>query len=199
MITRIDIIQVDDNFQIRNKEDIPKNWLVEIKEKKLFVVGLSNANPERERVSEFSLKEGSLFLFNSSRDFYCYFRNKEIQDIFDEFNIIKMTSITDRVYVTLHVENGKVTNPITRINGFNIKERVKSSFKIVDGDKEYFQVLFIFEPSKNVSEIPFILQKGINNDNETLYLLKNKTVKEFYEKVKEVPELYSNNELILEE
>ena len=198
MITRINIVKENSEFKIQNKNEIPKNWILEIKNQKLFAISLSNANLERDRINEFNLEEGSLFLFNSSRDFYCYFRKKEIQDIFDQFNIVKMISISDRLYVTLHIENGKVTNPITHINGFNIIEKNKSNFKITDGDKEYFQVLLILEPTRNISEITYIKKKGINNENQVLYLFKDKNIFDFQEAVKDNPELYNNNQFIFE-
>lgn len=201
MITRINIEKQNGLFMIVNRDQIPKNWIVEIKNRKLVVIGLSNANNDRNRISEYELREGSLFLFNSNKDFYCYFRNKETQKIFDEFNIIKMASINERVFITLHVENGKVVNPITHINGFNVVERTRSNFKIVDAEREYFQVLLVFEPSREVNDVPFILQKGLSNDNKVLYLLKNKTPEEFRDKMiyGNIPELYNNNDFIFTE
>ena len=71
MITRINIVKENSEFKIQNKNEIPKNWILEIKNQKLFAISLSNANLERDRINEFNLEEGSLFLFNSSRDFYC--------------------------------------------------------------------------------------------------------------------------------
>ena len=83
MITRINFVK-DENGEIvfQNKEDIPKNWVVECKENLLVAVGLSKANPKRERITLFPVKEGSLFLHNSSFDYYCYFRDKELQKNF---------------------------------------------------------------------------------------------------------------------
>ena len=94
MITRINLVK-DENGEIvfQNKEDIPKNWVVECKENLLVAVGLSKANPKRERITLFPVKEGSLFLHNSSFDYYCYFRDKELQKILDKYGIQKIVAI----------------------------------------------------------------------------------------------------------
>ena len=42
------------------------------------------------------------------------------------------------------------------------------------------------------------MQKGINNENQVLYLFKDKNIFDFQEAVKDNPELYNNNQFIFE-
>ena len=197
MITRINLVKNEHNeIIIQNKEDIPKNWIVEIKNNQLIVVGLSKANPNRERVNLFELKEGSLFLYNSSFDFYCYFRKIEIQDILYEYGIQKVVAIEHKLNLTLHIINGEVTNPILYLNGFECVNSEKSGFVVKNDNKEYFQVKLDFRRTHQVSEVPFLIQQGKDEYNNILYIGKGKTLEEFNTTIKQEHRLYNNNEFI---
>lgn len=197
MITRINLVKNEHNeIIIQNKEDIPKNWIVEIKNNQLIVVGLSKANPNRERTSFFDLQEGVLSLHNSSFDFYCYFRSKEIQDILDKYYIQKVVSIEHKLIITLHIINGEVTNPVIYKNGFQLVDSEKSGFVITDGKQEYFQVKLDFRRTNKVAEVPFLIQQGKNEFNNTLYIGKGKTLEEFDATIKPEYRVYNNNEFI---
>ena len=167
MITRINLVK-DENGEIvfQNKEDIPKNWVVECKENLLVAVGLSKANPKRERITLFPVKEGSLFLHNSSFDYYCYFRDKELQKILDKYGIQKIVAIEHTLFITLHVVNGKVINPILYMNGFECIDSEKTSFITDSNGQDYFQIKLEFIRQRTISDIHFLIQMGKDEKND---------------------------------
>lgn len=198
MITRINFVKNENNeIVIQKNSTIPKNWLVEIKNNQIITVGLSKANPDREKINSFNLEEGSLFLYNSSFDFYCYFRNKETQDILDKYGIQKVVAIEHQLNLTLHVINGEVTNPILYKNGFELINSEKSGFVVKDDNREYFQVKLDFRRTHQVNEVPFLIQMGKDEFNNILYIGKGKTLTEFDQTIKPEHELYNNYDFIL--
>ena len=197
MITRINLVK-DENGEIvfQNKEDIPKNWVVECKENLLVAVGLSKANPKRDRITLFPVKEGSLFLHNSSFDYYCYFRDKELQKILDKHGIQKIVTIEHTLFITLHVVNGKVINPILYMNGFECIDSEKTSFITDSNGQEYFQIKLEFIRQRTISDIHFLIQMGKDENNNILYLGKGTLVEDFDTRIKEEYRLYNNDEFI---
>ena len=147
-----------------------KNWILEIKKDKLIVVGLSNANKNKDRIISYPLKEGSLFLYNSTYNWYSYFREKEIQNTFDKYKIIKCVHVYKSTFL-LHfiINDGIVNNPITHISGFNPVKIYKSEFESVDENgvkKSYAQILFELKEG----EKGLIVQKGKNSDSNIIYI-----------------------------
>ena len=200
MITRLNIIRNSQNELILENPDlIPKNWILEIKDNKIYTVGLSKANSKRERISMYDLKEGSLFLHNSSFDFYSYFRDKETQSILDKYGIQKMVAIENNLFITLHVVNGKVTNPILYLHGFNLINTEKSNFNITDENNEYFQVKLEFIRDRNVSIIPYLIQMGKDEYNNILYIGKGKTLEELDQYIKPEHKFFNNNDFLFSE
>ena len=75
-----------------------KNWDVFIDENtnNIFIESKSNSCKGKKKTNfNIHLDNGSLFLYNSSTDWYWYFRDKETQDFLDKFNISKLISIPD--------------------------------------------------------------------------------------------------------
>ena len=197
MITRLNLIRNSQNeIVLENPDLIPKNWILEIKDNKIYIVGLSKANSKRERISLFDLKEGSLFLHNSSFDFYAYFRDKDTQSILDKYGIQKMVAIENSLFITLHVVNGKVTNQIIYLNGFNLINTEKSNFNITDENNEYFQVKLEFLRDRNISQISYLIQMGKDEYNNILYIGKGKTLEDLDKYINSEHKLFNNNDFI---
>lgn len=197
MITRLNLIRNSQNeIVLENPDLIPKNWILEIKDNKIYTVGLSKANSKRERISLFDLKEGSLFLHNSCFDFYAYFRDKDTQSILDKYGIQKMVAIENSLFITLHVVNGKVTNPILYLNGFNLINTEKSNFNITDENNEYFQVKLEFLRDRNISQISYLIQMGKDEYNNILYIGKGKTLEDLDKYINSEHKLFNNNDFI---
>lgn len=110
MITRINI----QKGVIVNREDIPDNWIIDIKLNRIWIISLSNAKPEPvERIFFLSVKDGSLFLHNSTHDWYYYFRDKDVQDVLDEWDITRM--ITSDSIVATVVLNKQTMRPLSTV------------------------------------------------------------------------------------
>lgn len=109
MITRIDI----KDGSIVLPESIPDNWIVEIKLNRLWVVALSNAKKTNKRVTSIPVQDGSLFLQNSTHDWYYYFRVSALQTILDKYKINRIIA-NRKVVVTVCIDTvtGKLIEPI---------------------------------------------------------------------------------------
>ena len=66
-----------------------KNWSITANAEctEIIVICNSKANKSKERITRFPMKEGSLFLYNSTNDWYCYFRDMDFQAILDKVHI----------------------------------------------------------------------------------------------------------------
>lgn len=110
MITRLNIRK----SIIVNKADIPDNWIIDIKLNRLWIISLSNAKPEPvERMFNLPVQDGSLFLHNSTHDWYYYFRNKNLQDILDKWGITRMI-VTNTVMATV-ILNKQTMKPVSLV------------------------------------------------------------------------------------
>lgn len=102
-------VEENKDFIIQSDNDFIKltsfNWIIIINhhDRYIYIESLSKAKSTRTNKFYVKLSEGSLFLYNSTTDWYWYFREKEIQEFLDEFNIGKLISIPDeRKNLTFH-------------------------------------------------------------------------------------------------
>lgn len=94
MLTRINIDKDDSgNLIVLNPENIPSNWVIDIFSDYIRVISLSNANTKRERITKYDPVPGSLFLYNSTTDFYSFYRTKEVQTLMDKYLITKIVKV----------------------------------------------------------------------------------------------------------
>lgn len=127
MIRRIDIIKKNFKNQIiyqlfdknkniigdsNSKSIIYENWIITFdKNNKLILYSTSKAKIKNNKYI-YNLIEGSLFLVNSSVDFYSFFRKKNIQNFLDLYNIDKLSILSDKN--TLVVKNFFFRDKITK-------------------------------------------------------------------------------------
>ena len=177
MIQRLDIILNKNNFVIIQNEDIP-NWVVTIKNNMIVATALSNANKNRDRAFLFPAQEGSLFLYNSSFDFYAFFRNAKNQEILDRANIIRVHSVKSNTVQIISKElNGKELEPIIKIHNMKIEKGSEKTRVIRDSSKELKIITRVYK-SIDPSIPSFIIQKGKDDKSNILYLDRNFNVKD---------------------
>ncbi len=172
MIRRIDVVKNEyGEFEMIYEGEILtsssklKNWIIEIKDNQLFCIGLSNANKTNERIKIYKLEEGSLFLMNSSYNWYSYFRNKNMQEKLDKFNIIKCKNCNEFVKIVIDNEDA-----VIKTYGYKLKDAVKNvTLKGDDGQTTLSVYSLIFKKDYLVSN-PFILQRGKNEESYILYM-----------------------------
>ena len=169
MIQRLDIILNKNEFMIVQNEIIP-NWVVTIKNNMIVATALSNANKNRDRAFLFPAQEGSLFLYNSSFDFYAFFRNAKNQEILDRMNIIRVHSVKgNSVQIISKEVNGKEVEPILKIYNMEIEKGSEKIRVIRDSSKELKIVTRVYK-SIDPSIPSFIIQKGKDEKSNILYL-----------------------------
>lgn len=178
MLRRFDLMYSTEFDKWIMKENLPKgqqeeelkNWVLEIKKDNLIVVGLSKANKTKDRIQFYPLKEGSLFLYNSTYNWYSYFREKEIQEVFDTHNIIKCINIWKQtVLVHCTFINGISINPVTKILGYQpIKIYKNENDQKHDntGTLENIHILYLL----NEGDKGLIVQKGKHSDSNIVYI-----------------------------
>lgn len=179
MIRRIDVVKNEDgdyelvfDGEVLDSGSKIKNWIIEIKFQQIFCVGLSNARKTDERIKIYPLEEGSLFLYNSSYNWYSYFRKNEIQDVLDKFNIIKCKSC-DSDYVKIVIENYSPDNiPQFKVFGYELYDIIQN---IESEDEEITEEItlrgktLVFK-KEWMAKNSFILQKGKNEESYILYM-----------------------------
>lgn len=177
MIKRIDIRKEEGEYQLflieEGGEKILdnsnlKNWIIEIKSNQLIVVGLSNANKHKDRIQFYPLQEGSLFLYNSTYNWYSFFRKKENQELFDKYNLVKAINVNKIIELEFQFDNGVCINPIQYINGFTPIRLSKSDFEVVTekGTTNFYSIVFKWTGDIN----SYIIQTGKNDKSNLLYL-----------------------------
>lgn len=172
MIRRIDVVKNEyGEFEMIYEGEILtsssklKNWIIEIKDNQLFCIGLSNANKTNERIKIYKLEEGSLFLMNSSYNWYSYFRKKNMQEKLDKFNIIKCKNCNEFVKIVIDSEDA-----VIKTYGYKLKDVVKNVTLKGDDEQTTLSVYsLIFKKDYLVSN-PFILQRGKNEESYILYM-----------------------------
>ena len=172
MIRRIDVVKNEyGEFEMIYEGEILtsssklKNWIIEIKDNQLFCIGLSNANKTNERIKIYKLEEGSLFLMNSSYNWYSYFRKKDVQKKLDKYNIIKCKNCSEFVKIVIDNENTTI-----KTYGYNLKEVVKNVTLNGENEETSVSVYSLIFKKDNLSSNPFILQKGKNEKSYILYM-----------------------------
>ena len=83
---------------------ISKNWTVVIGNEKIHFECRSQSrsfNEHTKREFDIELREGSLFMYNSTSTWYWYFRKKDIQDFLDKRGISKIVSIKPNTIIKL--------------------------------------------------------------------------------------------------
>ena len=86
------------NYTKEKNEDLVitlDNWDLTITDTTILINAKSRAKNKRCRNFAIDLEEGSLFLYNSSTNWYWYFRPKILQDKLDELKIDRIISIKD--------------------------------------------------------------------------------------------------------
>lgn len=172
MIRRIDVVKNEyGEFEMIYEGEILtsssklKNWIIEIKDNQLFCIGLSNANKTNERIKIYKLEEGSLFLMNSSYNWYSYFRKKDVQKKLDKYNIIKCKNCNEFVKIVIDSEDA-----VIKTYGYKLKDVVKNVTLKGDDEQTTLSVYsLIFKKDYLVSN-PFILQRGKNEESYILYM-----------------------------
>ena len=93
-----------------------KNWTikVDLKVRRIYIHSFSNAKKKRRDFSIY-VRSGSLFLYNSTTDWYWYWRNKSLQDELDAYRIDKICTLnndTIEMDIILKDNNG-IPEPIS--------------------------------------------------------------------------------------
>lgn len=123
MITRLDVVKNSfGRFELTNTKNIPSNWFVTMIGGTNSMIVASTHKDPNDKVYPIQLEEGSLFLVNKSNAYYCYFRKKYLQDLYDKYNIVKVNNIKDGsdFYVLKIVKNNCPQNEILKIKGLKL-------------------------------------------------------------------------------
>lgn len=114
---RIDILFEENDIRVKSEDEfnisyddyfmelLTYNWRIIINkyDSYIYIESTSNAKTTSNKKFYTKLKEGTLFLYNSTTNWYWYFRDKEIQDFLDSLSIGQVISIPDyRANLTFH-------------------------------------------------------------------------------------------------
>lgn len=87
-------------FEVKETEEFIElsttNWYIKLDliYRKIFIHSYSNAKKKRRDFNIYA-RSGSLFLYNSTTNWYWYWRNKNLQDELDRFSIEKIVTIEE--------------------------------------------------------------------------------------------------------
>lgn len=238
MIRRIDIIKKNFENQIiyqiidKNKNIIGdnnlefiiyENWIITFdKNNKIILYSTSKAKIKNNKYI-YNLIEGSLFLVNSSTDFYSFFRKKKIQDFLDLYNIDKLSILSDKN--TIAIKNFFFRNKITKekidieivskMENMNLLLPLNNYEVFSDNTGEilYSENIYIYNNSildKNNIELieellsikseNYIFTKSYNSKNDIyhniLYLSKNISIENILDKNNDLLEEYSMKRIL---
>lgn len=181
MIQRIDIIMDNNEYKMVHGDINLSQWVVAIKNESIVATCLSNANKSRERAFVFPVQEGSLFLYNSSYDFYAFFRSAKNQEILDRMSIIKIHSVKDNtIQILTKSMNGVETDPIVKLHNVYLDNGSTRIKVIKDRDNELKLITRIYK-TVDPSIPSFVIQKGKDDKSNILYLDRNFNVKDIDE------------------
>lgn len=149
----------------------PKNWVIEIFQEEGFfrVTSLSKAS-DKNPVTEFPLKEGSLFLRNHTYNFYAFFRDRKEQSLMDHFDIIKVVVLPEGEDPSIHISeiNSEVVTPIVYMRGVEITEVKNLEFDVTDESKTMNSSIVKF---RFTDDRGFIIQKLYKRDDKDKHFI----------------------------
>lgn len=121
MLRRFDIRNENGRWRVKGltKNTNLNNWSLGIDERRglLLVGSTSKAKNTIFKNIAYDLEEGTLWLHNTSDEFYSSFKPKKIQDVLDQFNVLTITPIKvgRRFQIPIYEMDGKITNPVTEM------------------------------------------------------------------------------------
>lgn len=197
MITRIDIRKQHGEYyfyingsKFMGENIIVNNWSLNIHNDNIIMNCDSKANLDKSYITEIiPLKELSIFLVNSNKNFYFYYRERYIQDFLDKYNIEKIVSLSDNkfYYKEYKVEDESdndikniLSNDIIELfgfdNSFTLERKLLYHIKF-SNSKEILVPVYSIEANVN----DFIIVRKVDKENniyKILYLNNTKTIED---------------------
>ena len=148
------------------------SWTIKISSTTTIIHCDSKAKVKR-RTFRIETRNGSLFFYNSTTDWYWYFRHEQIQRILDKYKIDRMINAQQPMVVLSTVlavkdkENETSTEEMSSLKYYGDDTSVSISSRIKNDKIDVADVTFRFKSF-------LIVEDGVSSSHRTIYLYQTK-------------------------